>query len=358
MSDADSMTPPALPPNAAGNGPAMPGMQGTPATTTIGGKRVSGIDDPNSPAIEVRGLTKIYGPLKALDNMTFTVPRGVIAGFVGPNGSGKTTTMRILATLLKPDTGTARVFGMDLLSTLSASRVRHSIGFMPDYFGLYNDMTSGEYLDFFAAAYRIPIRKRETLVDDILAIIGLSEKKDTIIAGLSRGMQQRLSLGRCLVHSPQLLLLDEPASGLDPRARIELMELLKELKKMGKTILISSHILSELHQLCDMVVIIEKGKLIYSGTVRDASLHMSEGKTYMELTVQGDSTAIAAQITAGLTEVKEARVQGQEIYVEYLAPLTSADIIDWCVANGIRLDEARRGEARLEEIFMSLTAGD
>jgi len=314
-------------------------------------------DAPEPPAIRVEGLTKTYGETRALNDVSFTVPTGVIAGFVGPNGSGKTTTMRILATLLKPDSGVAEVFGMDVLSTVSARKVRHAIGFMPDYFGLYNDMTAAEYLDFFAAAYRIPLRKRETLVDDILAIIGLQEKKETIIAGLSRGMQQRLSLGRCLVHSPRLLLLDEPASGLDPRARIELMELLKELKNMGKTILISSHILSELHHLCDVVVIIEKSKLIYSGTLRDASSYLRAGKEYMELTIEGDVDH-AQTVIETIGGINEIRIKGQELYVEYAATISSADIIDHAIKNGLRLAEARRGEARLEEIFMSLTVGD
>ncbi len=307
-------------------------------------------------AIEVENLTKVYGTTKALDELTFRVPEGVIAGFVGPNGSGKTTTMRVLATLLRQDSGSAHVFGLNTQSSSQARQVRHAIGFMPDYFGLYNDMTSGEYLDFFAAAYRIPLSKRPTLVDDILDIIGLPEKKETLIAGLSRGMQQRLSLGRCLVHNPRLLLLDEPASGLDPRARIELMELLRELKRMGKTILISSHILSELHNLCDMVVIIEHGRLAYSGTVGQASAHIREGKDFLELTVEGDMETMAAKVKE-LEGILEVRTSGQRLYVEHIATISTADIIDHCVKNGIRIAEARRSAANLEEIFMSLTKG-
>jgi len=148
------------------------------------------------PAIEISGLTKQYGKLKALDDVTFTIPRGVIAGFVGPNGCGKTTTMRILATLLKQDKGVARVFGHDTRSPIAEQKVRHAIGFMPDYFGLYTDMTAGEYLEFFAAAYRIPTARREGLVNDILALVNLTDKKETLISGLSRGMQQRLTLGK------------------------------------------------------------------------------------------------------------------------------------------------------------------
>ncbi|MCJ8329474.1 MAG: ABC transporter ATP-binding protein [Lentisphaeria bacterium] len=306
------------------------------------------------PAIEVRNLTKCYGDFKALDDLTFTVPAGVICGFVGPNGSGKTTTMRILSTLLKSNEGIAKVFDLDTHNLIDIKEVRHNIGYMPDYFGLYTDMTSSEYLEFFSAAYRIPAKKRHSLIDDILTIIGLSDKKDTLIAGLSRGMQQRLSLGRCLVHSPKLLLLDEPASGLDPRARIELMELLRELKNMGKTILISSHILSELHNLVDMVVIIESGKLIYSGTLENASKQLRQGQHFIELTIESDIDEAMASFK-GLDEILDIRNQGPVIYIEHSDNLSSADIIAFCYEKNIRLEEAKRSEARLEEIFMTLT---
>lgn len=308
-------------------------------------------------AIEVKDLVKTYADVKAVDGLSFQVKPGVICGFVGPNGSGKTTTMRILATLLKPDRGTARVFGLDTQNIIDAKQVRHAIGFMPDYFGLYNDMTAGEYLDFFAAAYRIGLSKRTGLVADILAIVGLPDKKDTLIAGLSRGMQQRLSLGRCLVHSPRLLLLDEPASGLDPRARIELMELLRELKNMGKTILISSHILGELHNLCDEVVIIEHGRLVFAGTLQDASNKLREGRHFMELTTVDGKADEARQQISGMDGALEVRQQGNVVYVEFVAPLSGPRLISFCLEHGIQLEEARRGEARLEEIFMNLTKG-
>lgn len=307
-------------------------------------------------AIEVTELSKHYGELKAVDKLSFQVPPGVICGFVGPNGSGKTTTMRVLATLLRPDGGTAKVFNYDTQNVIDAKQVRHTIGFMPDYFGLYNDMTGGEYLDFFAAAYRIPMQKRLVLVDDILAVVGLADKKDTLIGGLSRGMQQRLSLGRCLVHSPKLLLLDEPASGLDPRARIELMELLRELRSMGKTILISSHILSELHHLCDTVVIIERGKLVFAGTIAEASRQMRQGLRFMELMLCLMTDDAVAKVKA-IAGVRNVRAEGNMLVVEFTEPLTSAELIERCLRDGIRLDEARRSEARLEEIFMQFTDG-
>ena len=308
-------------------------------------------------AIEIRSLTKRYNKLKALDDVTFSIPKGVIAGFVGPNGCGKTTTMRILATLLRQDSGVARVFGNDTRAQASQHKVRHAIGFMPDYFGLYTDMTASEYLEFFAAAYRIPGGKRKPLVGDILALVNLEDKRDTLIAGLSRGMQQRLTLGRCLIHSPELLLLDEPASGLDPRARVELMELLKELKNMGKTIFISSHILSELEHLCDMVVIMEQGKLIFQGPIEQASSHVLKGRAFMELTVSSDMDA-AASVLGGLTGVMGVRSRSEILYVEHEDSVEGHDIIRACMEHNIVLQSAKRGAANLEEIFMHLTRQD
>lgn len=305
-------------------------------------------------AIEINGLTKRFGSLTALDQVAFTIPCGTIAGFVGPNGSGKTTTMRILATLLKHDGGDVRVFGHDPQHPESSKAVRQAIGFMPDYFGLYTDMTPVEYLDFFAAAYRIAPEKRPRLVQDILALVNLDDKRETVIAGLSRGMQQRLSLGRALVHSPRLLLLDEPASGLDPRARIELMELLRELRSMGKTILISSHILSELHSLCDMVVIMEKGRNVYTGRVADASQDLMEGRRVLDLTVEEDPER-AAELLRSLAGVSAVATQESHVTLEHTDAVSSATIIATCVKAGVRIVEARRGTANLEEIFMRLT---
>jgi len=309
------------------------------------------------PALEISGLTKRFGKVLAVDDLSFSIPSGVIAGFVGPNGSGKTTTMRILATLLRQDSGGAQIFGHDLRDPSAARQVRHLIGFMPDYFGLYTDMTAGECLDFFGAAYRIPLAKRLRLVDDILTLVNLTDKKDALISGLSRGMQQKLSLGRCLIHSPQLLLLDEPASGLDPRARIELMELLREMKNMGKTVFISSHILSELHTLCDVVVIIEKGRCVYTGGLAEASDDVMAGRRVMELTVASDPEA-ATEFLKTLAGVVEIQRRQQCLIVEHTTQLASAEIIDACVKQNIRLDEARRSSANLEEIFMHVTGGE
>jgi ABC-2 type transport system ATP-binding protein len=305
-------------------------------------------------AIEIDGLTKQFGKLMALDHLSFKVPSGVIAGFVGPNGSGKTTTMRVLATLLKQDHGQAKVFGHDLSSASSLKAVRHMIGFMPDYFGLYNDMTAGEYLDFFGAAYKIPMANRMSLVDDMLSLVNLTDKKEVLISGLSRGMQQKLSLGRALIHSPKLLLLDEPASGLDPRARIELMELIREFKKMGKTIFISSHILSELHNLCDMVVIVDKGKLVYTGDIAAASDGVMEGRNFVELLL-GSDPDVAADLLREHPGITSIRRKDKILLVEHNHEITSGDMVNVCVKKDIRIEEVKRGSANLEEIFMHMT---
>src|SRR5881392_108440 len=234
------------------------------------------MEAPPIPAVQTFGLTRMYGQIAALSGLDLTVNKGDLFGFIGSNGAGKTTTLRILATFLAPSAGSAQILGHDVVR--DADAVRHVIGYMPDFFGVYKDMEVTEYLDFFGACYKIPSAQREKTVNDVLELVGLSEKKGALIGALSRGMQQRLGLARVLIHDPQLLLLDEPASGLDPRARIEMMAILQELQRMGKTIIISSHILSELQTLCNRVAIIEKGKLIYSGPVQGVRDQMSSGR--------------------------------------------------------------------------------
>src|SRR5437762_2514050 len=233
---------------------------------------------PPIPAVQTLGLTWLYGAMTALSALDLTVNQGDLFGFIGSNGAGKTTTLRILATFLAPSSGRAEVLGHDVVA--DADAVRHVIGYMPDFFGVYKDMEVTEYLDFFGACYKIPTAQREKTVNDVLELVGLSEKRGTLIGALSRGMQQRLGLARVLIHDPEVLLLDEPASGLDPRARIEMMAVLQELQRLGKTIIISSHILSELQTLCNRVAIIEKGKLIYSGTVQGVRDQMAAGQIY------------------------------------------------------------------------------
>src|SRR5881398_1753000 len=218
--------------------------------------------------IETRDLTKMYGELYALDRLTVQLERGDVYGFIGPNGAGKTTTMRILATLLNPTWGEATVCGYSIYN--GAKDIRRVIGYMPDFFGVYDDMKVLEYLEFFAAAYRINGPARRKKCEAVLELVDLTYKREALVTSLSRGMTQRLGLARVLLHEPQVLLLDEPASGLDPRARIEMRGLLKELRNMGKTILVSSHILPELADICNKIGIIEKGRLLFDGDVESA----------------------------------------------------------------------------------------
>jgi ABC-2 type transport system ATP-binding protein len=228
------------------------------------------------PLVRLRDLTKRYGAFTALDSLSLDIERGSIFGFIGPNGAGKTTTMRILATLLAPTTGDAWVG--DVRLSENPQEIRRQIGYMPDFFGVYNDMRVWEYLDFFAGAYHVPVAARAAMVTDLLTLVDLTGKRDNYVDELSRGMKQRLGLARTLVHDPSLLILDEPASGLDPRARIELRELLKELRQLGKTIIISSHILTELAEVCTHVGIIERGRLLVSGSIDEILHHMQPAR--------------------------------------------------------------------------------
>ena len=218
-------------------------------------------------AVCIRDLRVSYGKFEAVKGISLDIPRGEVFGFIGPNGAGKSSTIRVIATLQPKFRGMALVCGMDVLS--QPQQVRERIGYMPDFFGVYEDLTSLEYLHFFAAAYKIPSHRRRGVIDDVLSLTDLTHKADSPVDGLSRGMKQRLALARVLLHDPDLLLLDEPASGLDPRARIEVRELLKALKDMGKTILISSHILHELSQLCTRIGIIETGEMVAQGSLND-----------------------------------------------------------------------------------------
>src|ERR1051325_3334352 len=228
------------------------------------------------PMIQIRHLRKQYKDLVALRDLNLELDSGDIFGFIGPNGAGKTTTIKMLATLPTPTSGRAMVDGIDVVRY--PEQVRGIVGYMPDFFGVYDDIKVWEYLDFFAAAYRIPKNKRPQIIDDVLTLTDLNVKKDAYVESLSRGMKQRLCLAKTLVHDPKFLLLDEPASGLDPRARIEIKELLKELKAMGKTIIVSSHILPELSDFCNKIGIIEQGELIVSGDVQEIMRQVTGGQ--------------------------------------------------------------------------------
>lgn len=307
------------------------------------------------PAVQTTNLTRVYGNMVALNSLNLTVNRGDLFGFIGSNGAGKTTTLRILATFLAPSSGKAEVLGHDVVR--DADRVRHIIGYMPDFFGVYKDMEVTEYLDFFGACYKIPSAQREKTVNDVLELVGLTEKKGALIGALSRGMQQRLGLARVLIHDPQLLLLDEPASGLDPRARIEMMAILQELQRMGKTIIISSHILSELQTLCNRVAIIEKGKLIYSGPVQGVRDQMSAGLIYW-VTVP-DDTLKAVELLKIRPEVAEvAQVDGQVKVTFTGHDIDPGFLAETLVRGGVRITGLWEDELGLEEVFMRVTKGE
>ena len=291
----------------------------------------------------------------ALNSLDLTVNRGDLFGFIGSNGAGKTTTLRILATFLAPSAGQASVLGHDVVR--DADAVRHVIGYMPDFFGVYKDMEVTEYLDFFGACYKIPTAQREKTVNDVLELVGLSEKKGALIGAFSRGMQQRLGLARVLIHDPQVLLLDEPASGLDPRARIEMMAILQELQRLGKTIIISSHILSELQTLCNRVAIIEKGKLIYAGPVQGVRDQMSSGLVVW-VKVAADSDR-AVELLKTRPEVAEVAPVDGRIKVQLVDHDTDHSFVaDTLVRGGLKLIGLQEDELGLEEVFLRVTRGE
>ena len=306
------------------------------------------------PALEVEGLRYSYKRTIALKGLTFTVAQRSIHGFVGPNGAGKTTTLKILATLLRPQSGKALVFGHDIGKDYKT--VRRRIGFMPDNFSLYRQMTVFESLDFFAAAYGIDLARRNRIIEDLLTLTDMQGRKNDLVKSLSRGMLQRVSLARSLVHDPDLLLLDEPASGLDPRARIELMEVLKELSRMGKTVFISSHILGELADLCDSVTIIDRGWAKYSGSMADLLRHGGELPRY-ELGLAAEHAPVeeALRAVAGVSEVT--KEEGKPLYKFSFDPCrtdTSA-ILAAVLASGAKVASFRESTRELGQAFMELT---
>jgi len=304
------------------------------------------------PAIAIEGLRKRFGAATALDGISFDVAAGSIFGLIGPNGAGKTTTLRILATLLAPDGGKARIFGTDVRA--DPRHVRSLIGYMPDFLGVYPEMEVEEYLDFFGAAYGIDSRRRRTIVDDLLPLVDLGARRRDRIATLSRGMQQRLGLARALVHDPKLLLLDEPASGLDPRGRLELMELLRELARMGKTILVSSHILSELRALCDGVAIIDRGKLRIAGSIASVLAHV-RALSRFRIEIEGDA-ARAKEVLSAIPQVKEVAEDGPaRLTVALDADPDAALVARALVEAGLGLRELAREPVALEDVFLALT---
>jgi ABC-2 type transport system ATP-binding protein len=310
----------------------------------------------SSNAVEIRNLSQSFGDRWAVRNASFDVEAGSLHGFVGPNGAGKTTTLKVVCTLLEPQAGTIRVFGQDVV--LHAREVRRRIGFMPDHFSMYRRMSVFEYLDFFGAAYGLTTAQRDQVIKDVLALTDMHVRRNDLIAGLSRGMQQRVSLARVLVSDPDLLLLDEPASGLDPRARIELMEILRELRGMGKTIFISSHILTELAELCDSVTIIDAGRIKYSGAMNSLLVRSDENPTY-RLCVGGEWPDLEQRLGDLKGMVRVERVDGRpefRLAFDWTATDTSA-LLRGVLDMGVTIVSFAEERRHLNEAFMDLTHG-
>ncbi|MBI5367977.1 MAG: ABC transporter ATP-binding protein [Planctomycetes bacterium] len=305
--------------------------------------------------IEIVNFTKRYENFLAVDCLHLSIAKADIYGLIGPNGAGKTTTFKFLATLLPPSDGDAWVNGHSVVDDVKG--VRRSIGYMPDSFGVYDGMRVWEFLDFFGVAYGIPKAKRKKIIDDILVLVDLSHKRDDLVNGLSRGMKQRLCLAKTLVHDPPVLILDEPASGLDPRARVEMKELLRELRNMGKTIVVSSHILSELADYCTKIGIIERGKLLANGDVKSILAQIREN-TLIEIVVL-DKWKEAETIAARCPYVKHLKGGGNTIRVEFKGALEKmAELHCELVSAGIPLLWFREVEPNLEEAFLKLTKGE
>ena len=305
-------------------------------------------------AIDIRDLSHRFGNHMAVDRVSFQVTPRSLHGFVGPNGAGKTTVLKLICTLLRPQTGSIHVHGKDV--DRQTKDVRRQIGFMPDHFSMYRQMTVTEYLDFFAAAYGLNTADRHRVIGDVLALTDMDGRRDSLISGLSRGMQQRVGLARVLVNDPDLLLLDEPASGLDPRARIELMEILRALRQMGKTIFISSHILSELAELCDSVTIIDRGHIRYSGAMRDLLEQNSDVNVY-RLSVSEEQPGLEERLLA-LDEVMSAeRIEESLEFRIRCNPGTESDnrLLAAVLELEIPIESFQRELRHLNEAFMDLT---
>jgi len=304
--------------------------------------------------LEIKNLNKRYGRFYAVKDLNLTIPEGEIFGFVGPNGAGKSTTMKIICGLLTATSGEVFIDGVDALN--HSSKVKDKIGYMPDFFGVYDDLKVDEYLDFYASVYKIKESNKKQIISDLLELVDLSHKKDAYVDNLSRGMKQRLCLARSLIHNPKILVLDEPASGLDPRARVEMKAILRNLKDMGKTILISSHILSELAEMCTSIGIIDNGKIVISGTVSEI-MQQIYSKKLIKIKVNDklDEAVMVLKefpfidkITTGENIIQAGFDGGDEDMSRVLSTLVSRAIP---VATFAQLD------GNLEDVFMKVTKG-
>ena len=309
--------------------------------------------------VRTEGLVKRYDGTLAIAGVDLNVGVGEIFGLVGPNGAGKSTTLRILATLLQPSAGTAEIAGYDV--TRNPEQVRRVLGFMPDSFGVYDDMKVWEYLDFFARCYGIQPAARRRMIADLLELVDLGDKRENYVQTLSRGMQQRLCLAHALVHDPEVLLLDEPASGLDPRARVELRELLRELRTLGKTILISSHILPELEELCTSVAIIDRGTVLAQGRVTDIERRLRFGAVLrVRVLADDDGIATARDRFAADPDVATAAVlEDGTIELGFRGDdAASARLLAQSVRDGMPIASFARAASDLEELFLQVTSAD
>jgi len=304
--------------------------------------------------VEINDLWVNYGHVHAVRGISFEIPRGEVFGFIGPNGAGKTSTIKVLSTLIAPDHGRVTIDGISVPD--NPLEIRKRIGYMPDFFGVYEDLTANEYLHFFAAAYDLPRGERKRTVADALSLTDLTAKADEPVDGLSRGMKQRLALARVLLHDPDLLLLDEPASGLDPRARIEIRELLIALKNMGKTILISSHILHELSLLCTRIGIIEAGELVTEGSLDDIYKRLGlKQLIHVQLVNGNDKIVESVRRIAGVEDVE---VQADRLSIRVSAEhLPPEELLDRMYALGARIRMFQPEAMDMETAFMKLTEG-
>lgn len=305
--------------------------------------------------LEVLSLRKEYAGVPAVSGISFELHPGDIFGFIGANGAGKTTTIRMIATLLEPTSGTARLAGFDIHK--HPMEIRRRIGYMPDFFGLYDDVKVWEYLDFFATIYEVPARERSKVIDQALELTDLTGKRDAFVQTLSRGMQQRLCLAKCLVHDPLLLLLDEPASGLDPRARAELKELILELGRMGKIIVVSSHILPELSDFCNSVGIIERGDLLAWGPVSQIVQKVRPARA-LTIRALGDTTGVVASLRARQNVIKVDATAEGSIAIDFDGDdAAQAELLEALVFSGAKVIEFHQEQANLQDVFIQLTTG-
>jgi ABC-2 type transport system ATP-binding protein len=305
--------------------------------------------------IEVMNFTKRYGDFVAVDDLSFSIGQGEVFGFIGPNGAGKSTTIRFLATLLRPTSGEGRVAGHSVVNDPMA--VRRVIGFMPDDFGVYDGMKVWEFLDFFAVAYEIPYIYRKKIIGEVLELLDLTHKRDDYVNGLSKGMKQRLCLAKTLVHDPPVLILDEPASGLDPRARLEMKALLNELRGMGKTILVSSHILSELADFCTSIGIIERGKLLAAGSIQEIQRQLRSHRV-LKVHVIDATTDRAASILADDPAVRTVELFDHTLTAEFEGQDEDmARLLGRLIAEGVQVNSFAEEPLSLEEVFMMITKG-